>query len=471
MINKDDPWAPFAPTAADPWDLRQAAHLHRRAGFGATWAELQRDVKDSPAVSVERLFKPRELTTDEKTSLESVERGALESRDAERLKAWWLYRILFDNDPLREKLTLFWHGHFATSNRKVQSLTYMHQQNETLRRHALGEVGDLLTDVIADPAMLIWLDGANSKKEKPNENFAREFLELFTLGVGHYTEKDIREAARAFTGWVRNRENNRFHHDPAQFDDGEKTFLKQTGKWKPADIVRITLEQPACAEFLCRKLYRYFVSDSAEPGPELIRPLAEELRSHRYSIRHVVGIILRSRHFYAKANWFQRIKSPIEYSVGLIRALEVPRSDVSLLALAVTCERQGQELLYPPNVKGWDGGKSWLNSTTLLERGNWANDLVWGNPDLGLKPYNPLAWARRHGVAPEKATEVLIDLLLQGELAPKAREPILKAGSGNNDGSVRKAVGHAQPVGLAVIAGSLRKALQLILHCPEYQLA
>ena len=452
MSDKQDPWAPFEPTAADPWDLAKAAHLHRRAGFGAPWAELRRDVKDGPAASVARLLEPRETSSEEKEKEASLRKGATESRDPERLKAWWLYRILFEPDPLREKLTLFWHGHFATSNRKVQSMEWMHRQNELLRRHALGDFADLLTDLIPDPAMLVWLDGANSKKEKPNENFAREFLELFTVGVGNYTEKDIREAARAFTGWVRNRGDSTFKHDPAQCDDGEKTFLKQTGKWKPADVVRITLEQPACAEFLCRKLYRFFVSEGAEPGPDLIRPLAEELRGHRYSIRHIVGVILRSRHFYAAANRRQRVSGPVEYSAGLIKVLEVPRDDVRSLALAVACERQGQELFYPPNVKGWDGGKAWLNSSTILERGNWANDLVWGNPDLGMKPYDPLAWANRYEIAPEKAAEAFLDLLLQGDAAPKARERILSAG---RDGT----------------ADGLRKALQLILHCPEYQLA
>src|SRR5262249_29893209 len=209
---------------------------------------------------------------------------AMDSRDAEGLKAWWLNQMRGGPDPLREKLTLFWHGHFATSNRKVQSLTLMHRQNDLFRRHGLDEFATLLTAMVSDGAMLVWLDGANSKKEKPNENFAREFLELFTLGIGHYTEKDIREAARAFTGWVRVNPNAYdgvpgFRHDAAQFDDGDKTFLTKAGKWKPEDIVRITLEQPACAEFLCRKLYRFLVNEAQDPPPEVLRPLAEELRN------------------------------------------------------------------------------------------------------------------------------------------------------------------------------------------------
>jgi uncharacterized protein (DUF1800 family) len=449
MSDKPAPWAPFEPSADNPWDIGKVAHLHRRAGFGAAWCELQRDCKDGIAASVERLLKPRTMTAEERQVLDSLRQGVFDSGDADRLKAWWLYRILWDPDPLREKQTLFWHSHFATSNQKVGSIAQMLHQNELLRRHALGPFVDLLTGIIADPAMLVWLDGAGSKKEKPNENFAREFLELFTLGPGHYTEKDIREAARAFTGWTI--DGGKAQFQGAGHDAGEKTFLKQKGAWKSADIVRITLEQPACAEFLCRKLYRYFVSEVHDPKPELLAPLAEELRRQKYDIGHVVGVILRSRHFYSKEVRRQRIKSPVEYSAGLLRTLEVPRLDLRILALTRACDLQGQELFHPPNVKGWDGGKTWLNSTTLLERGNWGNDIVWGNADYGLKPYDPLAWAKKNEIAPEKAADALTDLLLQGDLDAQARALVQRAG---RDGT----------------ADGLRKAIQMLLHCPEYQL-
>jgi uncharacterized protein (DUF1800 family) len=451
------PWAPYEPTPSDPWDLRKVAHLHRRAGFGATWGELQRDLRDGPAAAVDRLLRPPEMTDDERQIEEILRQGVLDASDPERLKAWWLYRMLYGPDPLREKLTLFWHGHFATSNRKVQSLAFMLRQNELFRRRAFDRFGDLLADVCSDPAMLVWLDGGNSKKEKPNENFAREFLELFTLGLGHYTEQDIRQAARAFTGWVEDRQGDfpprrQFHYDRTQFDDGEKTFLKQTGPWQAADIVRITLEQPACAEFLCRKLYRFLVSETTEPSSELLAPLAEELRANGYSVGHVVGIVLRSRHFYEAAAWRARLKGPVEFSAGLVRVLEVPRADVNLLALAVACERQGQELFYPPNVKGWDGGRTWLTSTTMLERGNWVSDVVWGNVNLGLKPYDPLEWAERQGLPPGRAAAALIDLLLQGDLDTRARALAERAaGAGTADG--------------------LRKALQLVLNTPDFHLA
>ncbi len=449
-------WAPYQPSPDSPWDLRKVAYLQRRAAFGATWAELQRDLKDGPGPSIDRLLQPRQLTSEEQQVIDSLRQGVLDSHDAERLKAWWLYRVLYDPDPLREKMTLFWHSHFATSNRKVQNIGLMLKQNELLLRHALEDFSLLLNGIINDGAMLVWLDGADSKKEKPNENFAREFLELFSLGVGNYTEPDIREAARAFTGWTRRQENGgrmafEFQFEADQFDGGSKTFLKQSGSWKPADIVRITLEQPAAADFLCRKLYRFFIDETEEPAKELIQPLAEELRRFNYSMKHMVEVILRSRQFFAQTAYRKRIKSPVEFSAGLLRSLEVPRRNVSVLALAVACERQGQELFYPPNVKGWDGGKSWINSTTILERGNWASDVVWGNPQFGLLPYDPEAWAKRYAVAPEMAAAMFANLLLQGDLSPKGRELVMTAGrDGRPDG--------------------LRKAVQLLLHCPEYQL-
>lgn len=450
MPTENGPWAPFEPTANDPWDLHKVAHLHRRAGFGATCAELERDVKDGPVASVDRLLKPRSMNDEEKQVLDSLRQGVLDSHDVARLKAWFLYRILYDPDPLREKLTLFWHSHFATSNRKVDSLPRMLAQNETLRRHALGPFADLLAAMVGDAAMLVWLDGANSKKEKPNENFGREFLELFTVGVGHYTEKDIRAAARALTGWAIENDQGVYREDA--HDGGGKTFLDQTGPWKAADIIRITLEQPACAEFLCRKLYRFLVNEAEEPPADLVNPLAEEMRRHNYDSAHLVGVIVRSRHFYAEANRRQRVKGPVELSAGLLRVLEVPRRDVRLLALALACERQGQDLFHPPNVKGWDGGRTWLDSAAVLARGNWCNDVIWGNAGLGLPAYDPLTWTRHNGVASVQATQAFLDLLLQGECDDQARDLIARA---SQDGS----------------ADGLRKALQLIVHCPEYQLA
>jgi uncharacterized protein (DUF1800 family) len=452
-------WAPFEPTPKDPWDLRKVARLHRAAGFGATWAELGRDAAAGPDESVARFFNPPDPSEQERAVQEGLRAGAFGSSDAKRLKAYWLYRMLWGGDPLRERMTLFWHGHFATSLVKVDSVKAMGAQIEALRERALGDFAGLLEAMTADPAMLVWLDGGMSKRELPNENYAREFLELFTLGDGAYTESDIREAARAFTGWMPEGThrmlgdtNPAFIYEAEAHDADTKTFLGKSGSWKADDVVRITLEHPEAARHLARKLYRAFVSEGTQPGPELIEPLADLLRSSHYATRRVVEVILRSRHFYSPATCRQRIKSPVEYTVGLLRMLDVPRTKVNLLAAANACDRQGQALFAPPNVKGWDGGTTWINSSTLLERLNWATDLIWGNVDYGVPPYDPVAWALGHGVKPADAAGAFIELLLQGDLAPKAKDLILAAARGAG-------------------ADDLRKSLQRILHCPEFQLA
>lgn len=460
MTSKNqEAWAPYVPSADDPWDARKVARLHRAAGFGATWAELHRDVAAGPAASVARFLDPPPEPEDERAIRDGLRAGATGSADARRLRAYWLYRMLFGRDPLRERLTLFWHGHFATSLTKVESVSAMAAQVETLRDKALGGFAGLLEAITADPAMLVWLDGGTSRHAQPNENYAREFLELFTLAAGNYTEADVRAAARAFTGWVPEGgrrtvldANPAFVYEAEAHDDGPKTLLNQSGRWKAEDVVRIVLERPEAARHLARKLYRGFVAEEPEPGPELIEPLAETLRSSGYSIRRTMEVILRSTHFYSSTTYRRRIKSPVEYTVGLLRALEVPRRGVNLLAAASACGRQGQELFAPPSVKGWEGGAAWIHSGTLLERLNWATDVVWGNPESAVAPYDPRVWAEEHGIKPAEAAGAFVTLLLQDDLAPEARRLILEAG---RDGR----------------ATSLRKGLQRLLHCPEYQLA
>lgn len=457
---QENPWQPYEPSDADPWDLSKVAHLHRRAGFGATWSELHRDLEAGPAASVDRFLSPPAPSESELATFAGLRKGAFNASDVQRLKAYWLFRMRFSNAPLVEKLTLFWHGHFATSIRKVSSLQAMAKQVEMLRENALGSFGTLANAITGDAAMLIWLDGRKSEKEHPNENYAREFLELFTLGPGNYGETDVREAARAFTGWKaedagrgRSAEADpvsRFHR--SDHDNGMKTFLGSAGSWNGEAIVRLTLEQPAAALFLARKLYRHFVDDSAQPADDLIRPLAEELRTSGYSIRHVMSVILRSRHFYAKSVRNRIIKSPVDFSLGMVRMLEVPRSRLNLLALASTCDRQGQELFAPPSVKGWDGGESWISSASLLERLNWATDFVWGNRTIALAPFDPAEWAESHGITPRDAAGAFVELLFQNELPAEIQRIVIEASAdGGSDG--------------------LRKSLQRALHCPAFQIS
>jgi uncharacterized protein (DUF1800 family) len=453
----DSPWAPYEPSPQDPWDLRKVAHLHRRAGFGATRAELLRDLQAGPSASVDSLFHPTKLPTEALEAIDSLRQTARTSSNIELLKVCWLNRIVHGPDPLLEKLTLFWHGHFATSNKKVESVALMDGQNETLRSHALGGFAALLQAIIVDPAMLVWLDGGTSRKDKPNENFAREFLELFTLGNGNFTERDIRDAARAFTGWSRQdargyRETPTFVRDPAQVDDGPKAFLGQTGRWGPADIVRIVLDRPQAATFVARKLYRFFVAEAGPPATELIEPLAAKIKSHQFTIGPVVDIILRSRHFYSPQVYRSRIKSPVEHSAGLVRMLGVSRPTLNPLALSAACDSQGQELFAPPSVEGWIGGQHWINSATLLERTNWSSDVIWGRAENGLSPFDPMEWAARYKINADGIALSLIDLLLQDDLGKEARRFTLEAAHNNT-------------------AVNLRKALQLLANCPEFQLA
>jgi uncharacterized protein (DUF1800 family) len=268
----------------------------------------------------------------------------------------------------------------------------------------------------------------------------------------------VRAAARAFTGWVRQdtrggfRETPSFTHDSAQVDDGPKTFLGKSGRWGASDIVRITLEHPEAAAFLARKLYRFLVSESGTPGPELIDPLAEEIQRKQFAIGPIAEFILRSRHFFSRAAFRQRIKCPVEFSAGLVRMLELPRATFNPLALSATCDAQGQELFAPPNVEGWVGGSLWINSGTLLERTNWAADVVWGRSETGLAPFDPLAWFAHYKVPAGRAAEAFLDLLLQGDLTTEARRLALDAGrAGSPDG--------------------FRKELQRLCNCPEFQLA
>ena len=248
-------WQPWQPCSADPWGRKWAAHLYRRAAFGPSPEELVEAETLGLEGTLDLLLRGRPHAEEMRETLDDIGRVAAERDDSgEQLRGWWLYGMLQSGHPLREKLTLFWHNHFATSLVKVQDPVLMFRQNSLLRTHALGRFGPLLQAISRDGAMLVWLDSNSNVKGKPNENYARELMELFSLGVGHYTEKDVREAARAFTGW--GTDASGFAFDARLHDGGTKTVLGQTGAWDGGDVVRIVLEQPAAARFLVRKLYR-----------------------------------------------------------------------------------------------------------------------------------------------------------------------------------------------------------------------
>jgi uncharacterized protein (DUF1800 family) len=440
-------WAPFVPTANEPWDLARVAHLHRRAGFAASWATLERDVKEGVSPSVERLLDGEPATTDGRSAAEFASAtdamayrfGA--SGNLTRLQGFWLRRMIDTPHSLLERMTLFWHDHFATSDAKVKNVVLMARQNALIRRHALGNFKALLAEMGRDPAMLLWLDSAVNRKAHPNENYAREVMELFALGRGHYSEKDIQEAARALTGGFI--QGDEYKDVAAQHDDGPKTILGQTGRYRGEDVPRILLEQPACAEFLCNKLFGLFVSEVDVPSRELIAPLADALRQSGYEIRVPVRMVLRSRLFHDAGVRRRRVKSPAELAVGTIRALEVLHPTVSADALADACVRMGQSLYAPPSVAGWDGGPAWINTTTTLARTNFALGLL-SDTDAGLgKRFNSVALAERHGAAKDPA-RFYVDLLVQDAFGAELR---------------------------ARVKGSAREAATVVLTAPEYQLA
>ncbi len=287
------------------------------------------------------------------------------------LRVWWLGLMVEGGHPLREKLTLFWHNHFATSVLKVRDRRAMYEQNLLLRKHALGKFRPFLLDISKNPAMLIWLDSNKNIKDAPNENFAREVMELFSLGTGNYTEKDIREAARAFTGWFTSSPFSgvTFDFSPENHDEGEKTVFGQKGNWNGEDIVRFCCDQPACAKFLVGKLYAFFVSETPPPKG-LLTPLEDRFRKSDYDIADLAKTMLGSRLFFSEHAYRKRVKWPVEFVLEAANTLTSQRTIIQ--DLPDLLPSMGQTLFAPPNVKGWRTGTDWLNSTTVLARNNFV---------------------------------------------------------------------------------------------------
>lgn len=433
-------------------------HLHRRAGFAATWGEIRRDLKDGPRISIDRVLAGKAATDGVPAGFENTAdllgKSAAVSGYPARLKAWWLYRMLFGADPLGERMALMWHNHFATSNLKVEDLAFMRRQNELFRALGRRPFGELLGAVVHDPAMLIWLDASSNRKGHPNENLARELMELFSLGIGHYTERDVKEAARALTGW--RVANEAFAEVADRHDDGEKTILGRTGHWKGDDVVRMVLEHPATARRLAWRVGELFLSERALKLADL-DALANGLRARRLDMGWAVETVLRSRLFFADANLGGRVLSPVEYVIGAARALELFEPPCSTLTLADWCGRLGQELYYPPNVGGWPGGRSWLTTRSLIGRARYAAALVGGHGVGRPMPLDPLAPAGRHDRGRDRDDFIgfLAELFLGSEpdrdWHDRIADAIGPAGSWDSDAA--------------------RHAIVLILTSPEAQLS
>jgi hypothetical protein len=491
QLDPAEAWRPWQPSSSAPWDRKLAAHLYRRAGFGACREDLLDAERLGHSGTLDLLLGGAPWADEMQQTLVDVGRIAAErDYDGESLRAWWLYCMLQGGHPLREKLTLFWHSHFATSIVKVQNTAMMFRQNCLLRTHALAKFGPLLQAISKDAAMMCWLDSNSNIKGRANENYARELMELFSLGVGHYTEKDVREAARAFTGWQTDSEH--FNIDARLHDHGPKTVLGQTGNWDGADVVRIILGQPQVARFLVRKLYQAFISEQAAPPDALLEPLCESFRQSDYDVAELLKTMLASRLFYSEHAFRQRVKSPTEYVLGAVLAIvrrgagEQGYQSLPPQPLVGWIRGMGQQLFAPPNVKGWVAGQAWLNTATVLERDNfaaalalgslWNNALPWppGVPAVSDKSsasagmaeqsappaaFDPARLLQEEKVSrPEDVVRVLVDLYLPGGIRPEARAKLVAF------------FAEGKPAGPA-LERRVREAVLAMLTMAEYQLA
>src|SRR5579864_840724 len=407
----------LTPLDKSKWNEANAAHLLNRAGFGATPVEIERARQNGLAATVWDFVEvkpdaanlpppawahPRNIRAQRMEIKAAKDRGEnfrtkirdvrmMEGDEMIDLRRWWLDRMLNGPAPLLEKMTLFWHGHFATSIQKVRDAYWMWLQNDTLRRNALGNFSGLVKKISRDPAMMIYLDLQQSRQEHPNENWARELMELFTVGIGNYTEDDIRASARAFTGYRVDMTTQQFRFAPMQQDLSPKNFMGRSGGLNGDDIINVLMTKPACPQFIGRKLWRFFVED--EPSQQVVDAVASSIRSHNYEIRPVLREIFASAEFYSDRAMRTQIKSPVQYIVQTSKLLEaqLPSPVVAQNAM----RQMGQILFAPPNVKGWDGGKAWISTSTLLFRYNFANYLI--NGDAILPPGAVAARAKGAG--------------------------------------------------------------------------
>jgi uncharacterized protein (DUF1800 family) len=368
-----DAWQPWTPSATDRWDFAKSAHLHRRAGFAAAWNVIEADATRPHQDVIAGLLASDGSETAVRNREADQNTGQIlaAAGDSRRLAAWWLLRMVHSTEPALERLTLFWHGHFATSAEKVPETNLMWRQYLSLRRLAWGPFRDLVQEISRDPAMLIYLDARDSRKAKPNENFAREVMELFCLGTGNYTEQDIRELARAFTGGgIR---NGKFHDNRYQFDEGEKKFLDYRGRANRAQAIDAIVDHSACAQFIVWKLVRQYVADEIPRDHRLIQHLASAYQESNLTTSVLLKQIWSSRLFFADACRGARVQSPVELGVGLLRALGI---SFPMEALADELRELGQLPFFPPSVKGWDGGTRWIDVRTAILRSNLVHRVV-----------------------------------------------------------------------------------------------
>lgn len=457
------------PLPASEWSPKAAAHLLNRAGFGGSPEDIQKlhalghrraiesllgageELDLFPAPEVEPLsVRMRALKEKVPEGMEFEERKKREQDRTRQygvdLRQWWLQRMRETPNPAREKATLFWHGHWATGLRKVRDPFHMHRQNETLRANALGPFAPFAKQISRDPAMIEYLDLRNSSAKKPNENFAREFLELFTLGEGHYSEADISESARAFTGHRIHPETSEFHFKPREADRETKTVLGKTGPLGCDEVIDVVVAHPHCSEFLAAKIWVFYAG--TQPSEPLRKILAEQYSRTGMDTGKFLRAVFASHEFFAPNVIRHQIKSPVQWLVQLCKILEIPMPEPKISQPLLA--NLGQILFDPPNVKGWDGGRAWISSSTLLTRYNAAGNLVRGvggaPPDID-KIIPPR-------LTPEKTADALAWRLFQSPMPAPLRQRTMAFLAENGDSPA-----------------SRRDLLHLLLATPEFQLA
>jgi uncharacterized protein (DUF1800 family) len=448
-------------------ELEQIAHLYRRAGFSATRDELEAAVKKGYEATVEELLHPENQPELDHDLIYRYWVDIKESRQIDPAQSYWVYRMINSKKPLEEKMSLFWHHLVATGFAKMNHAGNMLQQVAMFRQHCLGDFRTLLVELSKDPAMVFWLDNQTNTNDVHNENYGRELLELFALGIGNYSEDDVKNCARAFTGWTLKmpipgaqpfgRHNWQFEFRADQHDYSEKTFLGETGNFDGADIVDIIVRQPSCAQFVAKRLHNYFVSDT--PDQAAIDELAEAFVGSQYDIRAVMRTLFMSDAFRSPSAYYARVKSPAEHVAGILRLVEdfqYPRWGIRDAALE--CRYMGQDLLNPPSVEGWHTGKEWIDTGILVERVNYAASQVGDITKPGIKKIiNRLH--EQGELSPEAFVDGCLDLIGPLDVGERTYEALIgfarKGGNLNLDDA-----NQAQRVG---------EMLQLIVATREFQ--
>ena len=463
-------------------DIALMAHLMRRAGFGASRSELEATVAKGYEATVEDLLHPGDPGNMPDDIIKRVNGGYDEGPGA----SFWTYRMITSRNPLEEKLTLFWHGLFATAYSKGVQARSQLNQIDTFRRHALVDFPTILFELSRDPAMIFWLDNNENHKDAINENYGRELLELFSMGIGNYTEQDVKECARAFTGWTLANEPYmrakaikdsfspygriawHFEYRPDDHDDGEKTFLGETGRFNGRDIIEIIARQPATARFICTRLFQFFAADEVdEEGERVIEEMMASYFDSEYEIRSVVRTLFNSEYFKSEKARFARVKSPVEVVVGAVRMAGSCLTPTPAMNGRIgSAIFMGQGLLLPPGVEGWHEGREWIESGALVERVNFAAKELGDVDQPGIRDIIGRLAADNGGkLEPEELVDQCLDLLGPITVSEGTRAGLTKyaARGGQLDLS-----GHQQGDEAERRVGEV---LSLIASTPEYQLA